>query len=111
MRVSRARPELGAQARDRVDTVRVDGRELSAGRVGIAGGVEAVGVSPATERGVARLAVQARAGEHEGVIDGQPLGDVDRARVAMQQRRVAVDGAVIEVARRRASPARHDSRA
>ena len=90
--------ELGGQARDRVVAVWVGGRVFQARRVGVAGGVEAVGVASAAEGGVAELAVQSRAGEHEGVIDGQALGDVDGHGVAVLQGRVAADGAVVEVA-------------
>ena len=90
--------ELGGEARDRVGAVRVGGRVLGARVVGVAGGVEVVGLAAAAERGVAELAGEPGAGEHEGVIDGEALRDVDGDRVAVQQRRVAVDGAVVEEA-------------
>ena len=94
----RARRELGGEARDRVGAVRVDGRVFDARGVGVAGGVEVVGLPAAAKRGVAELAIEAGAGEHEGVVDGQALGDVDGHRVAVLQRRVAVDGPVVEKA-------------
>ena len=58
-----------------------------------------VALAAAAQRGVAELAIEARPGEHEGVLDGEALRDVDGHRVAVLQRRVAVDGAVLEVAR------------
>jgi hypothetical protein len=53
-----ARRELDGEARDRVGAVRVDGRVLEARRVGVTRGVELVGLSPATQRCVAQLAIQ-----------------------------------------------------
>ena len=78
--------------------MRVGWRVLDARRVGVARGVEMVGLAAAAERGVAQLAIQPGAGEHEGVVDGEALGDVDGHRVAVLQRRVAMDGPVVEIA-------------
>jgi len=101
-RRTRAPLELGREARDDVGVFRAGWRVLETLGVGEAGGVEAVALAATAHRGVARLAIKAGPGQHESVIDGEALCDVDRHRVAMQQRRVALDCAAVEAIRRRA---------
>ncbi len=72
--------------------VRIDRRELLARFAGVGRDVELVGLPPAAERGVRPLARHALVREHEGVVDGEALGDVTGDRVAVDQRRIAVRG-------------------
>ena len=66
----RARRELRGEAGDRVNAVRVSRRVLHACRLGLTRDIEMVALATAAERGVAEFSVQARAGEHERVVDG-----------------------------------------
>ena len=55
------------------------------GRVERGGEVEVVAVAAAAEGDVGPFAVDAFVGEHEGLVDGQALGDVAGDRVAVQR--------------------------
>ena len=86
------------EAFDRVARLGLGRADLGVRVVWLSRCVEVVGVTAAAQRGVARLAREPAIGEHEGLVDGEALGDVAGDRVAVCERRVAVLGAAMEEA-------------
>ena len=80
------------------------GANSSRSSVAVGDRVEAVALAAAAERAVAPLARDPVAGEHEGLLERQALGDVAGDRVAVLERG-AVTRLAVEVVRRRAGRA------